>query len=293
VTRILPIIINPAAGPERPVLHALNRGLGATGVDWELHLTHAKGDGERIARQLLAKGADRIAVCGGDGTVKEVAAALAGTPATMAILPGGTGNALATELGIPLDLAQASRLAAASAPRTRALDLGRIGAHVFPLRASLGLETLVITQTPRDLKNGLGGLAYTLAALSLVGQVPVTKYQLLIDGQTVEATGVQCTIANSAQMGVTGLSLAQGVSVDDGLLDIIVVTTTDLTALADIAASNFLGQNLGSDILHWQGREVRVAAEPAQDIALGGDVVARSPATITIWPGALKVIVPG
>jgi len=287
----LPVIINPAAGPERPVLHALNRGFGRD-IDWRLLITRGPGDAARFARELTAQGARKIAVCGGDGTVKEVAATLAGTPVALAILPGGTGNALATELRIPLDLAQAARLAAELAPHKRTIDLGRIGDHVFVLRASLGLETLVLTNTPRDLKNELGGLAYPLTALNQLGQLPPTRYTLTIDGVPIEASGVQCTLANSAQMGVSGLSLAQGVSVDDGLLDVIVVTTADLAALADIAASNFLGQDLGSDILHWQGREIRVDADPAQDIALGGDIVARTPATITVWPRALTVIVP-
>lgn len=291
MAQTLPIIINPAAGPERPVLHALNRGFGRN-VDWPLLVTRGAGDAARQAQALVAQGARKVAVCGGDGTLKEVAAVLAGTRTALAILPAGTGNALATELGIPLDLTQAAVLASQPAPHIRAIDLGRIGDHVFVLRASLGLETLVLTHTPRDLKNDLGGLAYPLTALNQLSQIPVARYRLTIDGTVVEASGVQCTIANSAQMGVSGLRLAQGVSVDDGLLDIIVVTTADWAALADIAASNFLGQDLGQDIRHWQGREITVEAEPAQDIALGGDVISRTPGTITVWPGALNVIVP-
>ncbi len=291
MARHLPLIINPASGPERPVLQALNRGFGPD-VDWQLLITRATGDATRHARALQAQGAPQVTVCGGDGTVKEVAAALAGSETALAIVPAGTGNALATELGIPLDIAQAARLASGGPKRTRRIDLGRIGEHVFVLRASLGLETVVLTTTPRDLKNELGGLAYPLTALNQLSQFPPTRYRLLIDGALVETTGVQCTVANSAQMGVSGLRLAQGVSVDDGLLDVIVVTTADLAALADIAASNFLGLDLGNDILHWQGREIQIEAEPAQDVAIGGDIVSQTPATITIWPSALNVIVP-
>lgn len=288
----LPVIINPASGPDRPVLHALNRGFGQE-LDWRVFLTHKAGDGLRHAEELIAAGARRIAVSGGDGSVKEMAIALAGTDVELAILPGGTGNALATELGIPLDLTQAAQLAASPTARIRKIDLGKVGDDIFVLRASLGLETLVVTNTPRNLKNELGQLAYPLTALYQLGQIPLTTYTLDIDGQRIETSGVQCTIANSAQMGVTGLNLAQGVSVDDGLLDVIVVTTADVAALANIAVSNFLGQDLGNDILHWQGREIRVDADPEQDIALGGHVIGKTPTTISVWPHGLNVVVPG
>ncbi len=288
----LPIILNPASGPDRPVLHALNRGFGQE-LDWQIYLTRKAGDGLRHAQELVAAGARRIAVCGGDGSVKELAIALAGTDVELAILPGGTGNALATELGIPLDLTQAAQLAASSTARVRKIDLGKVGDDVFVLRASLGLETLVVTNTPRNLKNELGQLAYPLTALNQLSQIPLTRYTLDIDGVQIETSGVQCTIANSAQMGVTGLNLAQGVSVDDGLLDVIVVTTADFAALANIAASNFLGQDLGSDILHWQGRVIRVDADPVQDIALGGHVIGQTPGTLSVWPQGLNVVVPG
>jgi hypothetical protein len=109
--RHIPVIVNPAAGPDRPVLKLLNHGFRAVGADWDVHLTRRAGDAARLARELRAAGAEMVAVCGGDGTVKEVAGALAGSGFPFAILPGGTGNALAQELTIPLDLAAAASLA--------------------------------------------------------------------------------------------------------------------------------------------------------------------------------------
>ncbi len=112
-----------------------------------------------------------------------------------------------------------------------------------------------------------------------------------MDGREVTARGVQCTIANSAQMGVSGLALAQGVSVSDGLLDVIVLSAVDVPALVAIATSNLLGQDTGVEIQHWQGRTVTVAAEPPQAVALGGEVIAQTPVTARIWPQALRVVV--
>ncbi len=300
----LPVIINPASGPDQPVLKLLNRGFASVGREWEPLLTRGAGDAERLAAELRAAGEPLVAVCGGDGTLKEAARALAGGETALAILPGGTGNALATELRVPLNLEAAAALAgrtlsggmaaggAQGAPAQRALDLGRIGAHLFVLRASLGLETALLRGTERGLKDQLGPLAYPLTALQTIGTLPFVDFQITVDGRTVKARGVQCTIANSAQMGVSGLALAQGVSVSDGFLDVIVLTMVDVSALVTIAASNVLGQDTGLEIQHWRGREITVAADPGQAVALGGDIIGQTPVTATVWPAALRVVVP-
>lgn len=293
----LPVIINPASGPDQPVLKLINRGFQTAGAAWHLQLTQRAGDAARLARDLHAAGAPVIAVCGGDGTVKEVAAALAGTAQPFAILPGGTGNALARELGIPLDLAAAAALAGDAFQNgqrhvVRAVDAGRLNDQVFVLRASLGLETELLRSTDRQLKDQLGQLAYPLTAIQRLGAVPFTRYRIQVDGQAVEAVGVQCTIANSAQMGVSGLALAQGADVSDGLLDVIVLSHVDWDALAEIAASHFFGEDTGVIVQHWQGRVITVTADPPQAVAFGGEIVAQTPVTATILPGALRIVCP-
>jgi diacylglycerol kinase family enzyme len=106
---LVPVIVNPASGPDRPVLKVINSVFRTAQVEWDIHLTKRDGDAFRFARELKEKGASVIAVCAGDGTVREAARALAHTNVPLAILPGGTGNAMAVELGIPLDLAEAAR----------------------------------------------------------------------------------------------------------------------------------------------------------------------------------------
>jgi YegS/Rv2252/BmrU family lipid kinase len=290
--RHIPVIVNPAAGPDRPVLKLLSHGFRAVGADWDVHLTRRAGDAARLARELRAAGAEMVAVCGGDGTVKEVAGALAGSGFPFAILPGGTGNALAQELTIPLDLAAAASLAGGLNHKIRPVDMGRLGEHLFVLRASMGLETQLLTGTDRSLKDQLGALAYPLTALQTVASATFTRYTVTVDGKTHTSTGIQCTVANSAQMGFAGLTLAQGTDVSDGLLDVIVLTHVDWNVVANIATSNLLRQDTGVEVQHWRGREIRVEADPAQPVAIGGDVIAHTPVTASVWPGALRVIVP-
>lgn len=279
------------------MLKILNTVFAAHGLDWDIYLTKGPGDASRFAEQLVKAGERVVGVYGGDGTVKEVVRALAGQPTALALLPGGTGNALAVDLGLSSDLAQAATLICDSTQYTlRALDLGQIGEHYFVLRASLGLETELLQSADRELKDRWGQLAYPLTALSKLslGEIPLTRYHITLDGQSVAAEGLQCTIANSAQMGLSsgGLALAQGVDVSDGLLDVIVLTRVNLEMLAEIAASNWVGENLGAEVLHWQGRSITVAADPPQAVGLGGDVIGSTPVRADILPAALRVIVP-
>jgi diacylglycerol kinase family enzyme len=115
-----------------------------------------------------------------------------------------------------------------------------------------------------------------------------------VDEQSFVAEGVQCAIANSAQMGLSGggLTLAQGVSVDDGWLDVIVITGAYFAALAEIAVSNLTQANWGGEVLHWRGRTITVTATPPQTVALGGEVIGPTPVTATILPAAVRVLVP-
>jgi YegS/Rv2252/BmrU family lipid kinase len=286
----LPVIVNPVSGPDRPVLKQLAQGFAAVGIAWEIHLTQRAGDAERIAAELARADVPLIAVCGGDGTLKEVATALAGRETVLGILPGGTGNALATELGLPLDIPTACAMLA-QPQQVRAIDMGRIGQRLFVLRASLGLETQLLQSTDRNLKSALGGLAYPLTALQAINEIPTVTYTVSVDGQTHTASGIQCTIANSAQMGVAGLKLAQHVSVDDGLLDAIILDRVDLGRLAAIATSNLIGEDLDLEIQHWRGRLIEVTADPPQAVSFGADVIATTPVQAEVLAGVLRVLV--
>lgn len=290
--RHVPVIVNPASGPDRPVLKILNHAFQAAGADWEVYLTKKAGDAQRLAGELRRAGAEVIAVYGGDGTVKEAARSLRGSRVPLAIFPGGTGNALATDLGLPRDLAQAVALVCGAPTQLRPVDMGQIGEHVFILRASMGLETELLRGTDRQLKDQVGKLAYPLTALQQLGNQPMVRYHITIAGREFEAEGVLCAIANSAQMGVAGLALAQRVDVSDGLLDVIVLKDADLMALVEIATSNLVQDDLSLEIQHWQGREITVAAEPPQAVAIGGDIIAQTPISARVIPGALQVIVP-
>jgi YegS/Rv2252/BmrU family lipid kinase len=285
------VIINPAAGQDRPVLGKLNSVFQPAGVDWDVFITKTEGDGRRLAEQAVAAGADVVAAHGGDGTISEVANGLVGSSVPLAILPGGTANVLSIELGIPNDLAEAAALICGKS-RLCTVDVGQIDQSYFVQRAGVGLEAQIVVQTDRDSKVRLGWLAYALSALHVLSEPPAEWYLLTLDGRQVEAEGLACFIANAGSLGLPGFNLAPTIDMSDGLLDVVIIRQADLTSLLSLAVSLIEGSsNLGA-IQHWQVREVSIQAKPPQVVQSDGEIIGQTPFTARILPQALQIIIP-
>lgn len=287
------VIVNPASGQDRPILNTLNRVFHEADIHWDVSLTRADRDTRKLAHDIAKKGeADIVAVYGGDDTLTAVAAGLIDTDTPMAILPGGTANVLALELGIPLDLAQAASLIA-DGSTTRCLDLGRIRDHYFSVRVSTGLLASMVVNADRGSKDQLGELAYMMRGLeAALGERKNSVYTLVIDGMTVEVEGVAGFIANSGNLSLRGVSFAQSVRVDDGLLDVLVIRRMDVSAVVSIIASAAALENIGEPLQHWQGREITVNVEPPHPVALDGEPFGQTPFTVEVVPAAVEVLVP-
>lgn len=285
------IIINPAAGKPEAVLTVLNDVLGEAGIEWNVAITHAAGDGVEAARKAADQGYDLIGAYGGDGTIAEVAAGLADGGPPILLLPGGTGNALAEDLGIPTDLAAATALAVGGAGEVRRVDLGRWGERWFVLRVTMGFEAAMVRDTTKEMKDRYGFLAYALSALRSLSDPPVATYAMTIDGERVRCEGVAAIIANSASTGVAGVRIAADVDVSDGLLDVVVVQRNDLATLLGSAAD--AAQGLQPRMLsRWRGKEIHVDSVPAQAVLADGEDAGKTPGDVTIAPGAVGILVP-
>lgn len=290
--RRIHVIINPAAGTDQPILKTLNLACQEAGVDWEVFVTKQAGDGMRLAREAWQAGVDAVAVHGGDGTVMEVASGLVQSGVPLAIIPGGTANVMARELGVPIDLVEACALAAGEPARIRKVDVGEIGEHRFLLRASAGLEAAMIEGAPRPLKDRYGILAYAISALQALADPESALYRLRLDGEEVERPGITCIIANSGATGSPRFTLSPTIRVDDGLLDVLVIQKSDLATLLSLAASVVGGQENAAALEHWQAREVEVVADPPQVLQADGEIIGQTPVKARVIPQALEVIVP-
>ena len=167
------VVINPASGKDEPILNTLNDVFREHGVEWDVSVTHKYGDAGEQARAAIADGVDLVAGYGGDGTQHEIANAVVhaarheGREVMMGVLPGGTGNGFARELGIPGKLRDAVVLLCTSR-NTRAIDVGRLSAWARPRRTTgtsssacyVGVEPE--EQTSREQKDKYGVFAYAV-----------------------------------------------------------------------------------------------------------------------------------
>lgn len=292
----LQVIINPAAGVGRPILQALNAGLKDTGIDWDVSITHRAGDAERLAKEAVETGADIVGVHGGDGSVMEVASALRGTSTPLAIFPGGTANVMSVELGIPSSDIEASiDFIAKGNYTTRLIDMGLVNDRLFLLRIGIGLEADMMKSADQEIKNRFGVLAYAFSALNEMRNLTPSLYRVHVDGELHEIEGISCMIANSGNVAIGGLTLSKKIDISDGALDVVIFRRADLTAMITVSAAVVSPTAEATDspqLVHYQGREIVVEADPPQTISIDGEVIEPTTLTASILPGAVNVVVP-
>jgi YegS/Rv2252/BmrU family lipid kinase len=290
--RRIHVIINPAAGQDEPVLSILNGVFGPAGIFWTVSVTLQSGDASRQAREALENGVDVVAAYGGDGTVMEVATSLFGSPIPLAVLPGGTANVLAQELGIPRDLAAAAQLAADERTPIRELDIGQAGERYFILRVGAGFEARMVEAATREMKDRFGVLAYSLGAVQALRDSPLVTFKLMLDGKAVEAEGTTCLVDNAGGLGLPGLSHAPDIDVSDGLLDVIVMRDAGIGTLATAAASMLNQPPPPAIVQHWKAREIILDANPPQPVQGDGELWGETPIAIKALPHAIRALVP-
>ncbi len=291
--RNIHVVINPAAGTEQNVLSALNQVFKANNIDWETFITKDSGDARRYARASAQAGADVVMACGGDGTVMEVASGLRDTGVPLAILPCGTANVMALELGIVRELTEAISFVVEGRNRLRSVDMALTEEHEFLLRVGIGTDAKMINETPREAKNRWGNLAYVINGLSQFRNPLTARYRLTLDDEVYEEEGITLYVANSANMGLPGVELVPGVDVSDGMLDVILIRPSNLPGLLSVATNALL--HLGEEpepILHWQAREVLIEADPPQPVQVDGEEVPETPFRASVLPKAVRVVCP-
>ena len=245
-------------------------------------------------REAVADGHDLIILGGGDGTVSSVAGILAESDAVLGLLPLGTANDFARTLGIPFDLEKACATIARGT--VASVDLGRAGSNYFVNVASIGLGSAVAEALSPLLKNTIGSLAYPVAAVrAYMGREPFEAGIAFPDEdhEAIALEGlVHVAVGNGRYYG-GGMIVASDSSIDDQILDVYAIESSDLPNLTRIVwglrSGNFVEDEC---VHHWRTRRVWVVTEPRLPVNLDGELVSRTPRHFSVVPEAMKVLVP-
>jgi len=286
------VIINPVAGQNEPNLHVLNSVFHPAGIKWDVFITQHAGDARKFSRQAVAAGVDAVAVYGGDGTVTEAAQGLIGSSMPMAILPGGTANVMSIELGIPGALAEAAALLCDPTHAYRLVDMGMVGDRPFLGRVAVGLEADMHQTADRAMKDRFGFLAYPIAALQALVNRPTSHYTLTMGEEKIEMDVLDCMVTNLGSMGMLGATFSQHISIDDGLLDVMLIRNADVASFGELVGSVTGSTDPTRLMPHWQVSKVSIDADPPQQVTADGEVLGLTPVDISILPGAIRIIVP-
>ena len=215
-------------------------------------------------------GASLVLAYGGDGTARAVATVLAGTGVPLGLLPTGTGNLLARNLGVPRQLDGAIEVALTG--RGRTIDLGQVGEDSFAVMAGVGLDTDLMAGPPPELKKRLGWAAHVLASLRHLRDRPVLL-ALRIDGGPWEVVRVRCVLVGVVGRLQGGLPLLPAAHPADGLLDVAVLAPRGLADWSRVAVRVLRGSNRDDDRLRrGQARTVDVLLADARPYELDGDL---------------------
>jgi diacylglycerol kinase (ATP) len=294
------IILNPNAGNENPasVCRRIGGAYAARGASFDLVMTERPGHATELAREAVRLGYGAVAACGGDGTLAEAASALAGSMTPLAVLPRGTANQVAMNLGIPLDLEHAVEVAVGG--HTTTIDLGLIGDRAFTLVAGAGFDAAVMEAATRELKERWGFAAYIYAAVKQVLSAEPRRFRITADDRELEVDAVSVMVANVGELFSRWLPLRVPLGPrptsawHDGLLDVVVLAPRnpqDVAALLWRAAQG--GFSTSDRLLHFQTHTITIAADPPIAVQVDGDPAGVTPVSMSVMRDAMRIIVPG
>jgi YegS/Rv2252/BmrU family lipid kinase len=244
---------------------------------------------EETVRGAVADGAPMVIVGGGDGSMSGTVDEMVGKDVVFGILPLGTANSFARTLGLPLDLDGAVQTIATG--RRRRVDLGMVDDDYFVNAASLGLSPIIGRTVPHKLKRYLGRIGYLIWAVKC--SVGFRAFRLVIDDGKKERRiwSTEVRVLNGPYHG--GVELSDNADVDTGQIVVQAVVGRSHVRLAwDWYAKFFKLRDRDAHTEEYMGKSFRIETRPRQRISIDGEVLAKTPVTVKIAPGAIEVAAP-
>ncbi|MDQ6807879.1 MAG: diacylglycerol kinase family lipid kinase [Verrucomicrobiota bacterium] len=283
-------VVNPAAGSIKDpdaLVARLNSVAGA-----EVKLTSRRGSAERAARSALKGGCELIVAAGGDGTLNEVVNGIGekADGVQLGLIPLGTGNDFARSLELPTDLETCLEIILAG--RTRAIDLVRVTSdkvRYFINVSAGGFSGAVSDKLTAEVKDTWGPLAYFRGAAAALSELRAYRTNLSFDNTESLSLDLYNIVVANGRYVAGGMPIAPDASIDDGLLDVVLLPETSAAQLAWLAPQILMGSHLSSDaVVFRRAARVCVNSKPGMWFNVDGEVVGNEPATFDVVPRALQ-----
>ncbi len=311
------LLYNPDSGGTRggrqAELESVVQWLRGENVAAELVLTHSPGDAAEQARRAAEAGCDTVFACGGDGTINSVVQGLVKSPAALAVLPMGTANALAHDLGLPMNLAGAARAALHGV--TRRVALGRIeyldltggaGSRYFVVAAGAGVDAHLFYKLHTGTKKKMGMAAYYAKAWHLWFSYPMTRFQVEFaesgSGERRRAEITELMAVRIRNFGGVLRELAPGASLERDDVRVVFCRTASRLSYLLYVTRGVLRRKWkipGIDLAYSGRVSCKYAGESNSDSAQAkiyvetdGELVGTLPAEITVVADALTLLAP-
>ncbi len=290
------VIVNPVAGVRGTLERARRRAerahevLTSASVEPEILITERGGHARELALGAVERGARIVVAWGGDGTVNEVASALAFGPAALGVIPAGSGNGLARMFRIPSDpdRALAQMLQAAD----RRIDLGEVNGRLFVNVAGVGFDAHVAERFAALERSRRGFLRYAAIVARELGRYQAGAYSVTLDGHAQHPRrAFLVSFANGRQWG-NGAVIAPAAATDDGVLDAVIVDARSLAGTIGALPRLFAGsvdRLRGVQIVQVKTAEVAAQADHLICHVDGEPMEVGALARVRIHPGALRV----
>jgi diacylglycerol kinase family enzyme len=266
------VVVNPSKVLDldelRQTVTALLAEAGWPAPAW--YETTREDPGRGQARRAIEGGAKVVFACGGDGTVRCCVSALAGTEVALAVLPSGTGNLLAANLGLTHDLIAGVEVALAGGMRR--IDVGAVDGECFAVMAGMGFDAEMLAATSEVTKARIGWPAYVFGALRHLRGRPMRVSIRIDDQPPIRRRARTVLIANVGRL-KGGLRLLLDAEPDDGAFDVAVLTPRTLGHWASLAWAVATRQRRVPRMEVFRGRSVHVTSNRAQSRELDGDLI--------------------
>jgi len=280
------VIFNPAAKGGKA--ERLREQLAALGEGVVVRETAGPGDATELAACAVGQGFRTVVAAGGDGTVNEVVNGLAGAPVDLGVLPVGTVNVFALDLGIPIDMQKAWDVIRTG--RVRHVDLAKANEHYWVQMAGVGFDAQIVEETDAEARKNLGPLSYVLTAALVAGRVPPRL--TITAGSETQIEGCFVLLGNGRYYGGP-YEIFRGGRLDDGLLDVYVFQRmSHFDVLRYINGVIFGDHDRLPDVKVLRARRVTVECAERVPVEVDGELQGYAPVTFTVEGARLRVLAP-